>query len=306
MLIDDTHKKWFVATLVVMGVSTAVYIPYAMTAPNGPTGGSWLGLTYGIVGSALMLFAGALSVRKKWRIQRIGKAQTWMRGHLWLGTISLPLILFHAGFAFGGALTSVLMWLFIFVIVSGFAGAALQHYLPRLMTSQVPMETIFEQLPDIRAKLKDEADQLVDSICAPVEGRAPAAARTPALSLGSGTVVAVPVGAAVAEVEEAAAHRLREFYTNEVVPFLEHPDLGGSELAEAKRAEAVFRQLRTLLPATFHPVVADLENICEEERQLTRQVKLHHWLHGWLMLHLPISFALLLLGTVHAVMALAY
>ena len=305
MLIDQTHRKWIVATLLILSVSTALYIPYHLFWPNGPSGGSWPGLTYGIVGSALMLFAGALSVRKKWRIWRIGQAQTWMRGHLWLGLISLPLILFHAGFAFGGALTSVLMWLFIFVIVSGIAGAALQHYLPRLMTSQVPMETIFEQLPDIRAKLKDEADQVVDAICAAVEGRAPAPARTPSLSLG-GTVVAAPLGAAVVEVEEAAAHRLREFYTNEVVPFLEHPDLGGSELAETKRADAVFRQMRTLMPAAFHPAVDDLESICEEERQLTRQAKLHKWLHTWLMIHLPVSFALLLLGTIHAVMALAY
>jgi hypothetical protein len=49
-----------------------------------------------------------------------------------------------------------------------------------------------------------------------------------------------------------------------------------------------------------------LEDICEEERQLRRQTRLHHWLHGWLMLHVPLSFALLLLGCVHAFMALRY
>jgi hypothetical protein len=39
---------------------------------------------------------------------------------------------------------------------------------------------------------------------------------------------------------------------------------------------------------------------------LRRQVRLHHWLHDWLLFHIPLSFALLLLGAVHAVMALRY
>jgi len=306
VLIDETHRKWLVVSVLIVAVATSLYIPYALFWPNGASGGSWPGLTYGIIGSAMMLFAGALSIRKKWRVWRIGRAQAWMRGHLWLGTISLIIILFHAGFKFGGALTTTLMWLFIVVVVSGLAGAAFQHYIPRLMTTQIPMETIFEQIDDIRAKLRAEADGLVDAICAPIEGRTPARVEGPAAPSLSATVVAAPVAAPVLEVDEAGAMRLREFYTNEVVPFLASPEYIGSALAETKRSEAVFRQMRTLLPAVFHGAIEDLENICEEERQLTRQVQLHRWLHIWLLIHLPISFALLLLGTVHAFMALAF
>lgn len=307
MLIDETHKKWAVATLVIMGVSTAVYIPYAWTAPNGPSGGSWLGLTFGIVGYAFMVYAGLLMGRKKKPVWRVGRAQTWMRGHLWLGFASLLLILYHAGFSFGGVLTWTLMMLFILVWVSGLFGALLQHYLPRLMTVEVPMETIFEQIEHVRAKLREEADHLVASFCSPVlEGVQATRAANPGGISMAGTVVAVPVGSPVAEVQEEAAVRLRDFYQSEVVPFLEKPDVGGSALAEAKRAEAVFAQMRTLLPPVFHDVVDDLEDICEEERQLNRQASLHHWLHGWLLVHIPLSLALLLLSAVHAVMALAY
>jgi len=305
VLIDESHRKWIVATVMMFLAATALYIPYHLFWPNGPTGGTWPGLAYGIIGSAMMLFAGALSIRKKWRVWRIGRAQTWMRGHLWLGLLSFPLIYYHAGLEFGTGLTRVLMWLFVIVLVSGVAGAAFQHFIPRMMTLQVPMESIYEQLGDIRAKLRGEADGIVDSICAPLEGRATAAVAAPRPS-GGGTIVATPVGAPVLEVEEQAAIRLREFYNSEVVPFLEKPEYGAQALAEAKRAEAVFRQLRTLLPLAFHDAVESLENLCEEERQLTRQEKLHHWLHTWLLVHLPLSFALLLLGTVHAVMALAY
>ena len=63
-----------------------------------------------------------------------------MRGHLWLGLLSLPLILFHGAFHFGGTLTRVLLWLLIVTVASGVFGAVLQNYIPRIMTSDVPLE----------------------------------------------------------------------------------------------------------------------------------------------------------------------
>ena len=77
-----------------------------------------------------MMLYGLLGARKKVRIWRVGRAQTWMRGHLWLGTLSLPVIVFHAGLTFGGGLTFVLMWLFVIVVASGLLGAHLQHTMP--------------------------------------------------------------------------------------------------------------------------------------------------------------------------------
>ena len=65
---------------------TIVYILYAVESPAGPRGGSALGLTFGIAGYALMLYAGLLGARKKVPTWRIGRAQTWMRGHIWLGS----------------------------------------------------------------------------------------------------------------------------------------------------------------------------------------------------------------------------
>jgi hypothetical protein len=308
VLIDETHKKWISASLFILLVSTVLYIPYHLYWPNGPSGGSWPGLIYGILGYGFMLYAGLLMGRKKKPVWRIGRAQTWMRGHLWLGLLSLPLIVFHAGFQIGGALTWTLMTLFILVWLSGIFGALVQHFIPRLMTVEVPMETIYEQIATVRAKLKDEAEQIVEAMCGNVAESKKVVAVGAGPSL-TGTVVAGFVGIAgapVVEVEEDAAKRLREFYDNEVSPFLDAPDVGGSQFAERKRADAVFRQMRTLLPAVFYDAIDDLEDICEEERELNRQARLHHWMHTWLLAHIPLSLALLLLSAVHAVMALAY
>ena len=113
-----------IAAAILLVIATAIYIPYALDSPHGPRGGSAIGLAFGIVGFALMIFAGLLGARKEFPVWRVGRAQTWMRGHLWLGLVSLPIILFHAGFHMRGTLTLVLMILFFVVIASGIFGAA--------------------------------------------------------------------------------------------------------------------------------------------------------------------------------------
>jgi hypothetical protein len=273
--IDHTHRKWLVASLIILGASTALYIPYAVRAPSGPSGGSAPGLTFGVIGSVFMIFAGLLAGRKKLPIWRLGRAQTWMRGHLWLGLLSLPIIFFHAGFRFGGPLTTVLMVLLIGVVASGVFGAVLQHYMPNMMTTQVPSETIFEQIDHVREQLMANADESV------------AAAESSAAG-------------------EAGAAPLTDFYRREMRPFLESRGKRHPVLSNSDRSRSAFEGLRMLLPLGLQDAARKLEQICEEERQLRRQSLLHHWLHGWLMLHIPLSFALLLLGVVHAITALRY
>ena len=41
MLLDAGHRKWIVAMIVLFIVATAIYVPYARNAINGPSGGSW-------------------------------------------------------------------------------------------------------------------------------------------------------------------------------------------------------------------------------------------------------------------------
>jgi hypothetical protein len=294
VLIDHTHRKWLVASIIILAIAVAVYIPYAAYSPGGPSGGSALGLTYGILGSAFMVFAGLLAARKKVPVWRIGRAQTWMRGHLWLGLMSLPIIFLHAGFRFGGALTSVLMVLLIVVVASGIFGAILQHYLPRVMTDEVPLETIYGQIERVRGQLRAEAGKWVADVCDGAES---------SVSSGSADAPTVAVATVVAE-EEAAP--LRKFYREELLPFLENARARRNPLADQEKAHRMFAELRTLLPPAAHEAVNNLESICEEERELRRQARLHHRLHGWLLLHIPLSLLLLALGAVHAVMAVRY
>ncbi len=326
MRMDKTQRGWALASLAILAISVVVYVVYSSGSPQDARGGSTLGLAFGVMGFAFMIFAALLGARKRVPTWRVGRAQAWMRGHVWLGFLALPFILFHGGFHFGGTLTRVLMWLLIITVLSGVFGAALQHYIPRVMTSDVPLETIYDEIGRVRTLLREEADRAMETVCGNLglakssgeEGlraggftalRGLAASAVPlrtsaAVSAGaSGAVAAAPEIILLSEEESAP---LRRFYLNEMHPFLERPKLRGQRLNEMAKASSAFAGLRTLLPAAAHASLGDLEDICDEARQLTRQERLHHWLHGWLLLHIPLSLALILLGAVHAVMALRY
>lgn len=316
MRIDQTQRAWATATIAIFAACTIVYLLTRYTSHERFSGSSPIGLLFGSLGFAFMIFAALLGARKRVPVWRIGRAQAWMRGHLWLGFLSLPLILFHGGFHFGGTLTQILMWLLIFTVFSGVLGAAIQHYVPRVMTSNVPLETIYDEIANVRRMLRAEADQDVQAICGDlcfpkdandhiIHGGGSTAVRSViTASAGGGTAVAAAPEILLLSEDERAP--LSRFYRNEMRPYLERPRERRLLLGNAAKAQLAFTGLRTLLPAAVHGTINDLEDICDEARQLQKQERLHRWLHTWLLVHIPLSLALILLGAVHAVMALRY
>ena len=116
-----------------------------------------------------MVVAGGLALRKKMRLRRMGSAQLWMRMHIWLSLVAIPLIWFHSGFALGGPLTTVLMVLFYVVVLSGAIGLLLQQILPRVMTERVPLETVRVQIDHVVAGLAASAYEVVAAVTGPIE-----------------------------------------------------------------------------------------------------------------------------------------
>jgi hypothetical protein len=291
--IDRTHRTWAGASGAVLLLGALIYFPYALKTPNGPKGSSAIGLGFGVTGFVLMLFAMLLGMRKKYPAWRIGKVQTWMRGHLWFGLLSYPIILFHAGFSFGGSLTSVLMWLFTIVIISGIVGAAIQHFMPSVMTQRVPWETIYGQIDRVEQQLVKEADELIASAAKIIP--------EPAGKIEHFSGVTAGVKAEVEGLKE-----LQHMYENRIRPYLKVRAYYSHELANRKNANYMFEQMRTLTAKELHEVIDDMKNICEEKRDLDRQSRLHRILHGWLFAHVPLSFVLIILSVIHAVMALRF
>jgi len=321
MIIDSRQSRWAAGTAIAAVLSMAVYAVYAILSPNGPSGGSAAGLIFASLGTGIVVFECLLGLRKRYPAAPFGRVQTWLRAHTWLGLLSFLLILMHSGFHWGRGLAAAIMWIFAVVVASGIFGIALQNYLPRRMTELVTRETIFEEIPTVVEGLRYEADERVEFVTAGLGLEEP-----PEFLRAGGTKryydpdqkksAAEKVRAVVTrrkaspQIELEATHReaFRAHYLQEMRPYLDaHPAALALRLfASADAVAAYFEHLRTIMPVAAHVVLGDLADIVEERRQLMVQRRLHLWMHGWLLGHVPLSFALLVLTALHAVLSLRY
>jgi hypothetical protein len=152
-------------------------------------GGTPLGLAFGAISLGIFIFAALLNLRKKIPLWRVGTVQLWLRAHIWLTFLTIPLIILHSGFRLGGPMTTLLMALYTLVMASGIYGLVLQHLMPHLMKERLPAETVFEQIPHIRAQLCVAAEKMRDSFRpAPskkLDAGAPAPSSAKAVTAGS-------------------------------------------------------------------------------------------------------------------------
>ena len=282
MVINRGHAAWCVTSLVLVIVATGLYIPYATNAPHGATGNSITGLVFGIAGTMAMIFAGLLAARKRIVSKKLGSISWWLKGHLWIGLVSVPLIFFHSGLRFGGWLEQLTMWCFLTVIVSGVIGQILQQVTPRFMKTAAPQQAIFEQLEVAITSLKKAADEQM---------------------LSAYDTLFVDVQDDEGELSDDF---LRAFYLRHVRTFLQVEVDPTSSLLNATQAEGIFATIREGIPNKMLPIAVALESICNERRQLISQNKLQWIMHGWTLIHIPLSMSLLILTFVHVIMSLYF
>lgn len=315
------HVPWIVACLVVAAVAILWFTVAALRESTLPGGGSWPGFTFGVAGGLICLFEFLLWPRKWKRSWRVGRVQTWMRAHIWLGLLAVPLLVLHSGFRFGGPLSTTLMILFLVVILSGIYGLVLQQFLPTKMMQEVSAETIYSQIDRLLGQYAEEADRLVMATCGPEVGPEGEIIRGPeAPNEDEGPSQFLVVGAVRAaggvqgkvlltrapKAPVANSEALRIFFRDAVRPFLLTDNPSSSPLNNPTGSDGIFQEVRTRTPPAAHEPLAALEDLCRQRRQLDEQARLHWWLHSWLWVHLPLSAALIVLMFVHVFVTLKY
>lgn len=438
------HVPWIIFVLVAMVAACILYegnfhpnaLPSWLRLPPAliqkPTehhtvGGTPLGLWFGSISLAIFIFAVLLSLRKKIPLWRVGTVQRWLRAHIWLTILTIPLVILHSGFRLGGPMTTFLMVLYAIVMVSGFYGLFLQHVMPRLMKERLPAETVFEQIPHIRSQLAVAAEKMRDSFkpappkkpdaaapapsaaksatapaavmastkgelstpaaraksatgsaptAAPVVTAPPADAPLPAApsvpnaavkpaapkpeTIGTPTarVQSDPPGAPIARSEVPAGDQpapsppvappaaapppappkpapapaakpaaaaapkptakpapppdaaseavLVEFIERQILPYLQARRGDRMRLNNPRFSDDTFRFVKLRVAEGYRGRVEEIQAWCDERRMLDVQVRLHHWLHGWLFVHVPFSFLLVMFTIWHACVTLFY
>jgi hypothetical protein len=459
------HFPWLVFVLLATIAACILYVgnfhperlpswirlaPWLIQTPteHHTVGGTPLGLAFGAISLAIFVFAALLSLRKKIPLWRVGTVQRWLRAHIWLTLLTIPLVILHSGFRLGGPMTTLLMALYAIVMLSGIYGLFLQHLMPRLMKERLPAETVFEQIPHIRSQLAVAAEKMRDSFkpaapkkpdagapassaskaatagaavmastkgelstpvaraksvtgsavtAAPVAAAATTASAAPAAkaaepseapapasipnavvspaipkaeTIGTPTarVQSEPPGAPVARTEVPAgdepapsppvappaaapaptpvptppapapkpaaaasppkpaapapakpaaarvalpAHPaseavLVEFIDQQILPYLRARRGDRMRLGDPRFSDDTFRFVKLRVTETYRSRVEEIQGWCDERRMLDLQVRLQHWLHAWLFIHVPFSFLLLMLTIWHAYVTLFY
>jgi hypothetical protein len=334
MVIDRTHIKWGAATAIASGVVGVLYLANnspetllhanlsvplpAFLGPVPPLGGNFgatpLGLIYGTLALIIFLFAAMLGARRNQKWLPIGRIQMWLKAHIWLTIFTIPLVVCHCGFHGGGPMTQFLLWLYGFVMLSGFWGLALQHVVPKLMQEFLPEEVIFEQIPYIRTQLAAAAAKIRAEVHSEIKEAAPPVE----MGVEAGHSIhaehrvheqTVLEEHAVATSTKKSGHpgaikAVLRFIDKEAVPYLQ---VGGprrrSSLSARASSDNQFRILHLQAPDNIQVLLDQLQEACDEKRRLDLQSRLHYWLHGWLLVHAPASLFLVVLTIVHAVVA---
>lgn len=321
MLIDRKHAPWGLFTLALAGAAAAAYLldPQARAVGGRHAGWTLTGIVLGSAALGIMLFCAGLSLKRRVPHWRIGRAQSWLRGHIWLGLLSVWLVALHAAFRAGGALTTALWIVLALVTISAIFGLILQQFIPRLLLHSVPGETVAQQLArqleSVSAMIEKSVTTYAGSLDTPAPPWSPEAAAAPveaapapAPEPAAATATAAPPKPAAKKVDPnappAGGEPLRRCYQDFVRPYLN--GRGSSPLASRARADSIFVAIKTMTPAHIHPGVEEVRELCERRRQLLRQRRLMTGLHAWLIFHVPLSWGLLAMVIIHAVWALRF
>src|SRR5438132_6173716 len=198
-ILNRSHVPWFMFVLLATVAACCIYVgnfhpqrlPHGFRLPrwliqkpseHRSIGGTPLGLVLGTISLGIFVFAALLGVRKKLPFLPVGNVQRWLRAHIWLTLLTIPLVLLHSGFRLGGPMTTLIIILYVVVMVSGIYGLVLQHYVPTVMMERLPAESVYEQIPHIRAQLVAAVTKMRDSFkpAPPTKADAGAPAPSPA------------------------------------------------------------------------------------------------------------------------------
>ncbi|MBC8096477.1 MAG: hypothetical protein H7Y43_11745 [Akkermansiaceae bacterium] len=183
------------------------------------------------------------------------------------------IFLFHVRFRLAtGWFEGTLAWLYALVMVSGIFGLAVTRSFPRRLTARGG-EVIYEQIPAVRHRLRQQAEAIAFSGATP-------------------------------------SKTLAEFYTRRLDAFFAQPRNLWPHLLESRQPlNALVAELEDLRRYLSEPERSDLDQMLALVRQkdtLDYHLALQRTLKLWLFVHLPLTWSLLIFSVVHIALVYAF
>ena len=222
----------------------------------------------------LILFLAAYRHRKKLPVLPFGTSKGWLQFHIYVGLLSLPVLLLHTGWRLpGGLIDAPLGVLFMLVFSSGVVGLILNRKIPPRLTSRGE-EVIYERIPFFIRKLRLEAEECV-----------------------------------IADAENSS-DVLGELYLARLHSFFQRPANFLRHVLHSRSPRYAMLQhledARRFLGDSESSTIDRLIELVRRKDDLDYQFALQSLLKYWLFVHIPLTGALLVFSFFHIVVARSY
>ncbi|MGH1362699.1 MAG: hypothetical protein ACRBF0_04025 [Calditrichia bacterium] len=223
-----------------------------------------LRLVYGSIAACLLVAAMLYGIRQRRVKLNWGRSNTWLQLHIYGGGLFLLLMLMHSGFKVPVGWITWLLWTLSFwMTVSGLLGVILQKWIPKLLSSGLNVEVIYERIPDLVLDIRSKSEELV--------------------------------GEAELPLQDFYRQHLAVAFSAPKNRFIYFLDITGGSQARLRQ----FDYLRALLSRDGRASLNTLESYYKTKLELDAHYTLQKALRWWLFLHAPLSLLLIVLLLLH-------
>jgi hypothetical protein len=222
-----------------------------------------------------MLVLTLYNLRKKLPAFPLFSASAWLRIHTHVGILCAILFLIHSNFRLPDGMLEMAIWItFVMVVLSGVIGLFLSRHLPSRLNTRGE-RVIFERIAGMQARLANEARNL-----------------------------------AIRMAQESGSRATANFYDQRLHSYLTNSrnfwsHLMGSD-APLRRNRAEIKELHRYQDANGRAILTELDAIVIAKDNLEHQHALQLALKIWLFAHIPLTYCVLLMSTVHVLLVYAF
>ena len=241
---------------------------YGLSLRDATFASGWL-----VIGGVVLL--ALYNIRKKLPFLPLVDSSTWLQFHVYGGLVTAFVFAFHTSFRLpNGVLETVLWLLFVAVAGSGLVGIGLSRLLPSRLR-RYGERIIYERIPTFRAELADEVDAL-----------------------------------ALRSVTETGSNTISQYYATRLLPYFHRPCNLLAHVIGSKgpliRMCGEIKSLERYLSPQGKEILGEIEARVIAKNNLDYQYALQLVLKGWLFLHIPLTYSLILVAALHGVLAYAF
>lgn len=263
-------RRWTLLTITLLAavVIVTALLAYHLRLHATAFASGWLLL-------AMIVFLAAYNVRKKLKLFPLLPTAWWLQAHIYVALLAIVVFAWHTGLRLPrGPLEVLLGGAYVLTTASGVVGLWLSRVVPPRLTTRGP-EVIYERIPALRRDLRERAEKLV-----------------------------------LRAMEQARSRVLADFYEQELAAYFAGPGDGAAHLLQSSRP------LRTRLGRVESlsryvndqevPFVDELAEMVRAKNSLDYHQAMQGLLKGWLFVHVPLTWVLLVFVAVHVVVVHAF